>query len=522
MKSNDDHTKIESNSDTGPAKDTSPAAAESTGVRKSSSSSSIAVKLNMRMTGRLFAVISSVNLLLIIFGLIFIDWTAEKTVSQAARGMADQPAGIGFYQYGIDKLTIAKTSVPLKGITINESIYEPFMRDGVKGARRIGLLPADDEALVGGKRAWALKYSLMTDLDGVSFRLVYGIGSDLRVFIIWFLVLFGLELVILISESVKSSRIIKRTLRPIYELAESARTLNQEVAAMGLKSEEWQLEALAGALSGIDANKLDRQISVDSTQDELKGLAAAINAMLRRINESYQSQVQFVSDASHELRTPISVIQGYVNLLDRWGKKDEKTMQESIDAIKAETQNMKELVEQLLFLARGDNETIQLHRESFDACEMIEEIVREAEMIDSAHKFELDLKPPTVISADKQLIKQAIRILVDNSCKYTPRGETIRLKASADTENVRISVQDNGIGIEPESLPLIFNRFYRSDVSRTRKTGGSGLGLSIAKWIVERHGAHFEIMSRVDIGTRITIVIPVEHESAVAGEASVN
>ncbi len=180
-KSNDDHTKIESNSDTGPAKDTSPAAAESSGVRKSSSSSSIAVKLNMRMTGRLFAVISSVNLLLIIFGLIFIGWTAEKTVSKAARGMADQPAGIGFYQYGIDKLTIAKTSVPLEGVTINESIYEPFMRDGVKGARRIGLLPADDEALAGGKRVWELKYSLMMDVDSVSYRLAYGIGSDLRI-----------------------------------------------------------------------------------------------------------------------------------------------------------------------------------------------------------------------------------------------------------------------------------------------------------------------------------------------------
>lgn len=509
-------------SDTIQAKDTGPAAAGDSGVRKNSSSSSIAVKLNMRMTGRLFAAISSINILLIIFSLIFIGWNAEKTVSQAARGMAEQPAGTGFYQYGIDKLTIAKTSVSLNGVTINESIYEPLMRDGVKGARMIGLLPADNDLLKGCKRVWALKYSLMTDVDGQSYRLVYSVGNDLRAFVIWVLVLFGLELIIIISESVKSDRIIRKTLRPIYDLAESTRVLNQELAAVGSKTEERQLEALAGVLSDIDANKLDRQISVDSTQDELKGLAAAINAMLRRINDSYQSQVQFVSDASHELRTPISVIQGYVNLLDRWGKKDEKTMQESIDAIKAETQNMKELVEQLLFLARGDNETIQLHRESFDACEMIEEIVREAEMIDSTHKFELDLKPPTVISADKQLIKQAIRILVDNSCKYTPRGETIRLKASADAENVRIAVQDNGIGIEPESLPLIFNRFYRSDVSRTRKTGGSGLGLSIAKWIVERHGAHFEIMSRVDIGTRITIVMPVENEPATVGEASAN
>ena len=131
-------------------------------------------------------------------------------------------------------------------------------------------------------------------------------------------------------------------------------------------------------ISSIDANKLDKRISIDSSQEELKELAAAINDMLNRINDSYQSQVRFVSDASHELRTPIPVIQGYVNLLDRWGKRDEKTMQESIDAIKSETQHMKELVEKLLFLARGDNETIQLYREDIDICQIVEEIVREA------------------------------------------------------------------------------------------------------------------------------------------------
>ncbi|NLW12695.1 MAG: sensor histidine kinase, partial [Clostridiaceae bacterium] len=378
------------NSDEKPAKDGGTAADRNSAARKSSSS--IAVKLNMRMTGRLFAVISSINLLLIIFSLIFIGWTAEKTVSRAAAGLSEQPVGTGFFQYEIDKLAIAKTDVPLEGHELHDSFVKQLSRRGAEGSRILGLLPADADTLSVGQRVWALKYSLMTDIQGASYRLVYSVGSDLRGLVIIFLVLFGFELIILVSESLKSGRIIRKTLRPIYELAESARTLNEEVAALGAISEERQLEALAGVLSDIDANKLDRQIAVDSTQEELKGLASAINAMLRRINASYQSQVQFVSDASHELRTPISVIQGYVSLLDRWGKNDEKTMQESIDAIKAETQNMKELVEQLLFLARGDNETIQLHRESFEACEMIEEIVREAQMIDSTHSFELDLK----------------------------------------------------------------------------------------------------------------------------------
>ncbi|MGI6485121.1 MAG: sensor histidine kinase [Tepidanaerobacteraceae bacterium] len=230
--------------------------------------------------------------------------------------------------------------------------------------------------------------------------------------------------------------------------------------------------------------------------------------MLNRISASYHSQLRFVSDASHELRTPISVIQGYVNLLDRWGKNDEKTMQESIDAIKSETENMKDLVEQLLFLARGDNETIRLHKQDFDACEVVGEIISETQMIDPSHNFEMELKRPAYINADKQLFKQVIRILVDNSIKYTPSGEKIIIRIVCEESSVRITVQDNGIGIAPEELPNIFERFYRSDESRARKTGGSGLGLSIAKWIVERHGGYFEVWSRLNIGTRISVVFP--------------
>ncbi len=287
-------------------------------------------------------------------------------------------------------------------------------------------------------------------------------------------------------------------------LSERAKSLNREVSSLRQGA---YIKDLTGAISEIDANKLDSRISVDSSQSELKDLAAAINQMLNRINAAYQSQVRFVSDASHELRTPISVIQGYANLLDRWGKKDEKALQESIDAIKTEAQNMKELVEKLLFLARGDNETIQLHKEVLDASELVDQIVREAQLIDKSHEFHMELTP-AYINADRQLIKQAIRILVDNSIKYTPTGDEIILRVHDKDDSVHIVVQDNGIGIDAENLPHIFDRFYRSDQSRARETGGAGLGLSIAKWIIERHEGYFEVISRVNIGTRITIILP--------------
>jgi two-component system, OmpR family, sensor histidine kinase ArlS len=233
--------------------------------------------------------------------------------------------------------------------------------------------------------------------------------------------------------------------------------------------------------------------------------------MLDRINESYRSQVRFVSDASHELRTPISVIQGYANLLDRWGKKDEKTLQESIDAIKDETANMSGLVEQLLFLARGDNNTMALQVERFDLSTLADEVLRETQMIDGRHEYD-SCVTPVFINADKSLIKQATRILIDNAMKYTLSGKRISISVSDEDGYARLTIQDEGIGIAPEAVPKIFDRFYRADESRARATGGTGLGLSIAKWITERHGGHMEVLSRLDIGTRISIVLPTAPE----------
>lgn len=448
------------------------------------------------------------NIVLLMVGLSMIFWQAEKEIRGVVRSGTLVTVGSRLETVELGDVSITRQPVELAGFNLPDALEGLLNRDDVQGSRQIGRLAADLEVDTFFNRTRTIRYAMETHVDGQRFQIVYAIGESIRTFITLLIVLLIVEVITMISDLVHGARKIRTTLQPLYDLAETARTLNREVSALGSQTEERQLKALAGVISSIDANQLDKRISVDSSQDELKGLAAAINDMLNRINDSYQSQVQFVSDASHELRTPISVIQGYINLLDRWGKNDEKTMQESIDAIKSETQNMKELVEQLLFLARGDNETIQLQRERFDVCSVVDEIAREAQMIDASHHFEINLNSPVVIDADKQLIKQAIRILVDNSCKYTPEGETITLRVAADQNSARISVQDNGIGIEPASLPLIFNRFYRSDESRSRGTGGSGLGLAIARWIIERHGAHFEILSRVHVGTRITIVMP--------------
>lgn len=318
-------------------------------------------------------------------------------------------------------------------------------------------------------------------------------------------VLLAVELVTLLSGLFRNSGIIRKSLRPIEELADTAERLN---SVTSMSDEE--LSALVGELDKIDVDGLSTRIKLDGTQKELQTLAYAINNLLERVSKSYEAQARFVSDASHELRTPISVIQGYADLLHRWGKDDPETLNESIDAIRAETANMKEILEELLFLARGDNNSTQLEPEEFDACEMAKEIVREYEMIDSEHVYLLDMPEQVMIYADPGLIKQAMRILIDNAMKYSQPGGRILFAVQDCGREFRLSVEDEGQGISADDLPHVFDRFYRTDESRARQTGGSGLGLSIAKWIVDRHSGYFEIVSRVDVGTRFTIVLPAK------------
>jgi len=142
-----------------------------------------------------------------------------------------------------------------------------------------------------------------------------------------------------------------------------------------------------------------------------------------------------------------------------------------------------------------------------------DEVLRETQMIDGGHEYK-SCVTSVFINADKSLVKQATRILIDNAIKYTPPGKRITISVSSAAGYARLTVQDEGIGIAPEAVPRIFDRFFRADESRAKATGGAGLGLSIAKWITERHGGHIEVLSRLEIGTRITIVLPTATEAS--------
>ncbi len=265
--------------------------------------------------------------------------------------------------------------------------------------------------------------------------------------------------------------------------------------------------------STLSASNLSNRINIAGTKNELKDLAVVINSMLDRIERSYNSQKQFVSDASHELRTPIAVLQGYINMLKRWGKSDPEVLDEGINAIAQETESMKELVESLLFLARHDKKTLMMEMESFDALDVLTELHREAAMVTPADTFVLAPAVSCPMEGDRSMVKQVMRILCDNAVKYTPAGGIVTLSLERRPGWVTLSVADNGPGISQEDLPRIFDRFYRADAARRSENGGHGLGLSIARIIVMAHGGKLRVRSKVGVGSTFYVDLPEKQDS---------
>ncbi|MBQ0065246.1 MAG: sensor histidine kinase [Firmicutes bacterium] len=295
----------------------------------------------------------------------------------------------------------------------------------------------------------------------------------------------------------KEHRKIRKILAPIDEIALKA----EELSKLSFNEEKYHV--IEDAITHMEAN--DDQL-LEFHDRDLQGVETAMNNLLVSMRESYRQQARFVNDASHELRTPIAVIEGYVNMIARWGKKDEKVLDESIEALQKESAHMKRLVEQLLFLARGDAGRNKFDIEEVSLKECMQEIYEESLMIDEDHVYRYHPEMDIIVQADPTMLKQAVRILVDNAAKYTKKDDDILLSIGKDEKGrAYLQVQDTGIGMIEADVEHMFERFYRSDEARKYK--GTGLGLSIAKWIVDKHKGHFEILSRPGLGTRIRIVL---------------
>lgn len=291
---------------------------------------------------------------------------------------------------------------------------------------------------------------------------------------------------------------IKSLLKPIMEIVVKADEFTRS------EFDDSKYQHLEETIASLD---VEESLPVTTGDKELMGLENAINNLLMRMRESNMQQARFVNDASHELRTPIAVIEGYANMLARWGREDEKVLDESITAIQHESAHMKYLIEQLLFLARGDSGKTVLKFEDVSLKDMMREIYEESLMIDENHVYKFNCPEEDVtLNCDPTLLKQAVRILVDNAAKYTKEKDEITISVGRnDKDRPYLQVDDTGIGMAESDVAHMFERFYRSDEVRTFK--GTGLGLSIAKWIVDKHEGYFEVVSREEIGTRIRIVL---------------
>lgn len=250
------------------------------------------------------------------------------------------------------------------------------------------------------------------------------------------------------------------------------------------------------------------RLNVAGTQNELKDLANVINEMLDRIETSYESQKQFVSDASHELRTPIAVIQGYANMLDRWGSTNKEVLDESIEAIQNEARAMQDLVEKLLFLSRHDKKTLKLTKKRFNMRPMVEDMVKETRLVAPKRIINSPVLDDVVVYGDEQALKQAIRIFIDNAIKYSNDGDEITILCKNQNGDCAITITDTGLGMTRKDVEHIFDRFYRSDHVRSQNIGGHGLGLSLAKLIILAHTGKIKIRTQFTKGTSFIVTIP--------------
>jgi signal transduction histidine kinase len=261
-----------------------------------------------------------------------------------------------------------------------------------------------------------------------------------------------------------------------------------------------------------DGTSLHRRLAVPMSGDEMARLAATVNGMLSRLEQSFSSLHRFTADASHELKTPLMVLRAGVERALVHPATPGEVLQ-SLDETLAQINQMTEMVENLLTLARADEGRAPLAVEESDLREVVADVAETAGMLgENAGVSTTSTMPevPVRLPVDRHRIREMLLNMVTNAIKYTPKGGTVALGLEQDDGMVTFTVRDSGIGIAPGDLPHIFDRFWRADQARSR-TGerpGTGLGLAITKWIAEAHGGSIMVQSRPGRGSVFTVRLP--------------
>lgn len=287
--------------------------------------------------------------------------------------------------------------------------------------------------------------------------------------------------------------------------------IGYQVARHGIRP----VEEMATTARHISSTNLQERILPEGYPFELASLARTFNEMLDRLEESFDRISRFSADIAHDLRTPVNNIRGEAEVaLARARTVDE--YRDVLSSCLEEVVRLSELISDLLFLARAESPLTHLHREPVDVTELLAGVREyyEASAEDSGVSLTTTLgSDPVIAELDRTLMQRAVGNLVSNAVAHTPSGGSIVLGTTmgtgAEASTLRIEVSDTGEGIPPEALPKVFDRFYRVDTSRSQASGGTGLGLAIVQSIIQLHGGHVEIASRLGQGTRVTLRMPV-------------
>lgn len=270
------------------------------------------------------------------------------------------------------------------------------------------------------------------------------------------------------------------------------------------------VRSIVAEVRRINERNLSARLSVAKPRDELSLLSQTLNEMLERIDTAFRSVRVLTANASHELRTPLSLIRTRLEIALCFPRTPDY-YKEAFEEVLTETLRMTSLIENLLTLARSDAGAAQPELSPVELSELLKKAARE--WAGTAERLSLDLQfqpaeEPLWVLADSDLIERIIRTLMDNASRYTPSGGWMRLEGKVSGKSVIIAVQDNGVGIAPEDQPRIFERFFRSQPPQHQEQRGSGLGLSLARWIAEQHRASLTVASEVGVGSRFEVIFP--------------